>query len=625
MKGTFFSADFIKDADGNLRLLEVNTDTAISVSNLTHLDFSGFVTLLQDNNITRVAVIHKPIIHDGIVAKLSQYLTDNAPFVTEFTEYKERVNRIYPTQIPDANDLFILRLAYDESAIFDSEYCKNNLKTFALFADSNETAKIPEFYHSSSLGYYNTITGSINSSNLPDLLVKNTSDTVKGLMKFYKAGSESSDDTPQTRINAIVDNVAEENNIVQKFHISPDSVSNGKVSSIRTLSIIYGSDLSLLHIGQFEESAVFSLPTGSIHNESTYVNLVDTKHYYEYATNFVKADERIDGILNTHLIIKPDDSEVEIGTINVGDEIKSYYIGGTDLTEDDFTYPSWEISGSTLPSGSYITSASVIYKNTKDVTDKTLNRLVVNNNEDSLFTSPSKSFLVYDSTRDASVWKQVKDIIATTDYLIDYDGSLAQVTTSEIIIINEDTFSLVELDVEDTDTFIIAGTTAINSFVTHNAPCFIAGTKIELSNGEVKNIEDIVAGDSVLTYNLETKTSEPNTVTAVFTKKVDSVVEYKLDNGSTVTSTLDHPLYVVGKGWCSFDDEASNAKYSLESKVAKLEIGDELKLSNGSSKVVSAEVKNNPVQVYNLQEVENNSNYFANGVLVHNRVFNPKL
>ena len=29
MKGTFFSADFVTDADDNLRLLEINTDTGI--------------------------------------------------------------------------------------------------------------------------------------------------------------------------------------------------------------------------------------------------------------------------------------------------------------------------------------------------------------------------------------------------------------------------------------------------------------------------------------------------------------------------------------------------------------------------------------------------------------------
>ena len=625
MKGTFFSADFVKDSSGNLRLLEVNTDTSISTSNLVHLDFSGFVTLLQENSITRVAVIHKPFIHKEIVEKLKEYLTANAPFVTEFTEYKERVNRIYPTAVDDAADLFILRLAYDESAIFDSEYCKSNIKTFALFADAAQSALVPEFYHSSSLGYYDTITDNLNGSNVPDLLVKNTSDSVKGLIKFYKAGSESPDDTAEARLDNIISSVASEDNIIQKYHVHSDAISNGSVTSIRTVSILYGSDLSLLHVGQFEETAAFGLPTVSIYDADTYVNLIDSKHYYEFATNFIKHDTRLDGILNTHLIVKPDDSEVEIGSIAVGDEVKSYYIGGTDLSEDDFNYPTWQISGSTLPSGSYITSASVIYKNSKDLTDKTLYRLAVSGSTDSLYASPTKSFLVYDSVRDASVWKQTKDIVTETNFLIDHDGSLAKVAESEIQIINEDTFSIVELDVEDTDTFIIAGETPINSFVTHNSPCFVAGTLISMGEGDRVPIEDIKEGDMVLTYNLEHNEHRINKVNAVYSKKVDKVAHIIIEEEKEITCTLDHPLYVKGKGWCSVDNDLSNKLYSIESSVGKLEIGDELLYSKGSSKVVSIEVIEEETVVYNLQEVEEHNNFFANGILVHNRAFQPKL
>lgn len=625
MKGTFFSADFVKDSSGNLRLLEVNTDTSISTSNLVHLDFSGFVTLLQDNSITRVAVVHKPFIHKEIVEKLKEHLTANAPFVTEFTEYKEKVNRIYPTAVDDAADLFILRLAYDESAIFDSEYCKSKIKTFALFADADQSALVPEFYHSSSLGAYDTITDSLNGSNVPDLLVKNTLDSVKGFIKFYKAGSESGDDTAQTRLDSIINSVAAEDNIVQKYHVHADAISNGSVTSIRTISILYGSDLSLLHVGQFEETAAFALPTVSIYDENSYVNLIDSKHYYEFATNFIKHDTRLDGILNTHLIVKPDDSEVEIGSIVVGDEVKSYYIGGTDLTEDDFNYPTWEITGSSLPVGSYITSASVIYKNTKDLTDKTLYRIAVSGSTDSLYTSPTKSFLVYDSERDASVWKQVKDIIVETNFLIDHDGSLAKVDESEIQIINEDTFSLVELDVEDTDTFIIAGETPINSFVTHNAPCFVAGTEILMSDGSRKAIEEVVSGDSVYTYDVVNNKHSQNLVGSVFSRKVDKVAKIYIDGAKDITCTVDHPLYVVGKGWCAVDNNIANHKYSIETALDRLLIDDEIHYFEGSHKVVSIEIIEEETTVYNLQEVEEHNNYFANGALAHNRGFIPKL
>lgn len=627
MKGTFFSADFVEDAIGNLRLLEVNTDTTISSNNLVYLDFSNFVSVLESNNITKVTVIHKPVIHQAIVDKLSEYLTNNAPYILEFAEVKEQVNRIYPTVVEDSNDIFILRMAYDESAIFDSEFAKNNLNVFKLFSDYNEPSMTAEFYYSSSLETYNTIVPELNASNLPDCLIKQISDVNHTGIEFYKIGSESVEDTNQTRWDSFITSKANENVLIEKFHVGPNTISNNKTSSIRTLSIIYGSDLSLIHIGQFQENSVFELPTESIYNENQYVNKIDTKHYYEFASNFIKHTNtaKIDGILNTHLIIKSDDTEVEMGNVVVGDEIKSYYIGGTDLTADDFTYPSWQISGNTLPSGSILTTSTVVYKNTKELLSKTLVNITVNNNEDSLYVSQYKSFLVYDSEMDAIVWKQSIDIKTTTDYLVDYDGSLAQVTNSEILIINEDNFSLVEIDVEDTDTYIIAGSTPINSFVTHNAPCFVAGTLISLSNGDVKNIEDVVNGDLVLTFNMESNKIENNIVNAVYSKLVEETVEYILDNGDTVRCTLDHPLYVEGKGWSSFNDVLSNKLYSLETKVSKIEVGDVVKLVEGSSKIIDITQINESVTVYNLQDVQNNHNFFANNVLVHNRFVQPKL
>ena len=42
MKGTVFSADFVKDSNGNLRLLELNTDTGFIGQELVNFDFSGF-------------------------------------------------------------------------------------------------------------------------------------------------------------------------------------------------------------------------------------------------------------------------------------------------------------------------------------------------------------------------------------------------------------------------------------------------------------------------------------------------------------------------------------------------------------------------------------------------------
>lgn len=622
MKGTLFSADFIEDLNGELRLLEVNTDTSVTVNGLSHFVYDDFINVLSANNIVDLVVIYKPSIHSQMVAHLSSSLQTNAPFLQSFTEVKEASNTIYPTTVEDSDTKFILRLAYDESAIFDSEYAKGSLNLFKLYADYNETGSISEFFHSSSLhGEYNTITPSLNPSNLPDIVVKNISELDHKSADFYKIGGESESDTIQSRIDYNIQNLSNENTFIQKFHINPNTVSDNKTTSIRTYSILYGSDLSLIHIAQFSGQSFFELPTGSIYDENLYVNKIDSKHYYEFATNAIKYEATFDGILDTHILVKSDDTGISVGDIEVGDELKSYYIGGVNLSEDDFSYNYWKIEGDTLPTGSYITSSVVVFKNTKELTNKTLCKINVENNADYLYVASNKAFLVYDSIDNVIRWKNASQIVSLTDYLYDYDGSKVQVTSNDIIIINENTFSLVEIDVEDTDTYIISGSTSVNSFVMHNAPCFVAGTEITMGDGSKKNIEEVVSGDIVSTFDLVSNEFVNNKVNAVFSKKVNLIVEYKLENGNVLKGTEDHPLFIEGKGWCSFNPDKSNSLYSLEESIKSIVVGDVLKLSNTTSKILDIEVHKGEFVVYNLQDIEKNHNFFANDVLVHNRCF----
>ena len=618
MKGTLFSADFIEDLNGDLRLLEINTDT--SVTNFTQFDYSDFISLLQSNNITKLTIVHKPLLHRVLVDNLQAAIATDATFITEFVEVKVSPNAIYPPTVTEEEGMFILRLAYDETSIFDSEYAKGKLNLLSLFYEAGESGSVVEFYHSSSVnGVYNSIVNTeLNGFNLPDVVTKNIVETHK-MATFYKIGSEAENETTENRWNNFINQLDDENLVIQKYHTNPNSIVNNQVGSIRVFSIVYGTDLDILHLAQFKKFSIFELPTGPIYDESIYVNTLDNKHFHEFATNYIKYGGQSEGILNTHLIIKSDETQVEAGTLEVGDFLKSYYIGDTSLNENDSDINTWQISGSSLPSGSYMTSSVIIYKNSKQLEDKTLTKLTVNGNDDSIYVSPVKSFLVHDSDDDIITWKTAIDINENTDYLIDFDGSTAQVTSNELYITNESGFNLIEIDIEDTDTYIIAGTTPINSFITHNSPCFVAGTLITLADGSIKKIEDVVSGDIVSTFDLVSNTKKENIVNAVLSKKVNEIVEYKFDNGEVLKCTFDHPIFIEDKGWASFNSDLSNQMYSLETSVQQIIIGDSVKLLNGLTKIVNITTHNEETIVYNLQDIEGNHNFFANNVLVHNR------
>lgn len=623
MKGTLFSADFIEDKNGELRLIEINTDTAPPKDNLSFFDYTDLISVLSNNNINSFTVINKPNLHKDLVDHLSSSLSVSASFISEFIKIDEHPNTIYTTAVEDAENKFILRMAYDESAIFDSEYTKGTLNLLSLFYTAGESGSVVEFYHSSSLGEFNSLLGAHNTSdtnlnpqNLPDLVVKNIYEDHK-LAKFYKIGSESENESEENRLEIFINQVKSENKIIEKYHINNSTLNDNKTNSIRSFSITYGQNLDLINIAQYKTQAIFYLPSGSIHDNSVYVNELDIKHYYEFATNYVKFEGLFDGILDRHLLIKGDDTEIAAGLVNVGDTLKSYYIGTSSTNEETFDYLNWQITGNTFPTDSYLTSSVVIYKNTKQLEKKTLVNLTVNDNEDSIFVATNKSFLVYDSGSNVIKWRAALNIDPDTDYLLDFDGSLARVTENEFFVTNENDLTLVEIDCEETDTYIIAGTTPVNSFITHNAPCFVAGTIIKLSDGGHKNIEDIQSGDIVCTYDFESEKMTENVVNAVFSKKVNQTVKYVFDNGDEIECTLDHPIYVNSKGWSCYNPEMSKEMYNL--KPQKIEVGDNIKLFNGSTKILEINTVEKDVMVYNLQDIENNHNFFANNILVHNR------
>ena len=84
--------------------------------------------------------------HVNFIDKLESTISTDATFVTEFIKIKEDNDTIYPTSVDDEDDRFILRLAYDENALFDSNYCKERVEVLKLMQANDATGSIPEFY-----------------------------------------------------------------------------------------------------------------------------------------------------------------------------------------------------------------------------------------------------------------------------------------------------------------------------------------------------------------------------------------------------------------------------------------------------------------------------------------------
>lgn len=150
-----------------------------------------------------------------------------------------------------------------------------------------------------------------------------------------------------------------------------------------------------------------------------------------------------------------------------------------------------------------------------------------------------------------------------------------------------------------------------------NFLCFEGSTQVMTVDG-LKPIKDVRCGTIVSSYDLENKSIYLDivTITAKSLHSICSIITF--EDGSSIASTVDHPFYVFGKGWCAVNINGLEEMYGVT--VKQLEEGDDcLSLKNGElsySKVISIEVKPCSELFYCLATKTNHS-FFANGILAH--------
>jgi hypothetical protein len=618
MKGTFFSADFVTDSNGNPRLVEVNTDTGAVSSQMNIFDWSDFINVLNTNNITQVDVVYKVDAQQPIVDHLEATLAESASFITSFNKFVVPESSIFPTLPPETGNNFILRMAYDETAILDSEYAKGTLSLLKLFVDESDSGSVVNFYHSSSLyGDYNTLdTDIFNGSNLPDVVTK-TSIELHQAHKFRKIGR--SDLTNSERYESFINEVGASDIIIEQYHIDQTQKDNNQVTSIRSFEIVYGSNLDLCNVAQYEINAVFQLPTTVESDDTKIDNILASKHYYEFASNHIKNIN--EGLLDDELVVDINSNSVAIGDLVIGNEYQAYHIEGLPNTDDYDVLDQYYIQGGTLPSGSYLTSSvcvsvASIQTYANDMTEINFangSRIVVGG---------QTRLLVYSPETDKTQFIRASELDNTYSIFNNQgQDELNDITSINILIFDEQQLVYTP-SMEPVDNFILQSGDLISFFITHNlGSCFVAGTKILMGDNTEKNIEDVVEGDIVISFNETTLENEPKEVIGLKQPVHSTMVKYHFGNGGDVSCTYDHPIYVGGYDIASITPAVTNDRYDIPGKTTRqIVVGDTIYLSNGSTSTID-EIEDLPMLDYQtyLITVADNHNFYANGILVHNK------
>ena len=647
MKGTLFSADFAIDSSDNPKLLEVNTDTAIGDHIIDErIDFSGFINILSGSSITKLTVIHKNF-QDEFVKNLHQHIITSASFIDTWEPVQVDDCSIYPNTVTDASDKFILRLAYDESAVFDSTYAKSELKLYDLFNDNNDIASCVPLYHSSSThGVINSLSSSFNSANIPDFTTKSTfsMNVNQGNLKFWKLGLPSTGS--DYRLNIFKSDVLDDDTVITNYL---DSVSGSFARSIRSFHIIYGTDLDLCHLGEYEVDSILEAPTSlatSSYSSSAVTNLVSNKHRFEFVTNFPKIAK---GIGADTFILSSSGAGVQINSAKTGSDYtyQSYFISGSPDTDDFEILDVWEISGSVLPSGSHISSSIIDSITERTNKEWVLEKLTFNNGHSSIVGS-SVHMASYDAAEDNIKFRKAYEL-HPGDLVYDNSGTAVAIASHSLLVYdNLDEAKGFDPDLTSVDTYVLSG----SNVVLHNpygagrwATCFLAGTKITMEDGSYKKIEDIVVGDRIKSFTSRYGNSAyvSKAVTKIdhthrladhaagnkFVNDNDDPGYFTFNGDTNLRFSCEHP-FLTKDGWKAVVPYLNQEPFATEivnnpdtdQKEYYIKVGDFIfdTVKDDWVEVTSIEFypENGEVKLYNFT-VEDTHTYIAGDKVVHNK------
>ena len=232
MKGTIIGTDLLQQGD-LVKILEINTNTTIYNIGADLLNYDPLFEMMVSNDINQLHFIW---------TDMASYLPENIKQYRfadilkekcqlngiEYFGYTVPLNSVTVPYIEDTPTKFILRQAYDTTALVDETYCADKYEFISLMSGSEYLPKT--YILNDEFGYDSLNSLNLEYPNEPNVLVKHRYPTYdqSELPALYSLELSSELNEFKNEL------VSEDNNLLQEFVYDTQNIIDGRYNVIRS-------------------------------------------------------------------------------------------------------------------------------------------------------------------------------------------------------------------------------------------------------------------------------------------------------------------------------------------------------------------------------------------------------
>lgn len=330
MKSVLIATDLIKNQNGILKVIETNTNAFVP-GNWDLYDILGLQTFIQSNNFTSVKVIvsseTKPF--SGKVKEICDSIG------IDHVEYVVSNDSITVPNIEDDVSTLIIRLAYDTTAIIDDEYCRDKFK-------------LQKIVHDQEFGVKTYIPGEIDGVIVDDFIDEvefNYTDDIPNFIVKSRYPNYDREVFPKllkiqnlTELNALKSSI--NGDYYLQEYVQSELV-DGRRNIIRSLDLLYGSNLDILNIGGYTVlNQIDETIWVNTWDENGVLAKKDRPKYITHTLTHKNSEHEYVYDVDQDIAMS-NGTRKPFSSLVLGDSVKTLHIEGLNLDETTYDLETW--------------------------------------------------------------------------------------------------------------------------------------------------------------------------------------------------------------------------------------------------------------------------------------------